>query len=302
MSSETNTFFRYLPVSSLDKKWELYVPTAGYSWNPPHAASPVAQHPQAYHFSWETGRILQEFQVLYITRGEGVFESEVIGKRDISAGNAFLLFPGVWHRYAPNPEVGWDEYWVGFDGALARRLADRRFFTPDDPIYTPGFDESWQELFNGVIETIKIEPVGYQQILAALTFQILARLHASSRSAKAGGGLTNTIIRKAKCMLAENLEQAIDVKAVANDLHVSYSWLRHTFRHHTGFSPHQYQLQLRLNKAKSLLNGTSRRIKDIATQAGFDSPYYFSHLFKKKTGLSPERWRHNARGGGRLDE
>jgi len=302
MNAGRNTFFRYLPVSSLDKKWELYVPTAGYSWNPPHAVYPLAQHPQAYHFSWETGRILQEFQILYIIRGKGSFESEVVGRKDISAGNAFLLFPGIWHRYAPDPEVGWDEYWVGFDGAFARRLVEHRFFTPQDPIYSPGFDAGWQELFNQVIETIQIEPVGCQQVLAALVMQILARLHASSRSAKAGSDLSDTIIRKAKCILAENLEQGLDMKAMANDLHVSYSWFRHTFRHHTGFSPHQYQLQLRINKAKSLLNGTRRPIKDIAAQLGFESPYYFSHLFKKKTGLSPERWRHNARGGGRLED
>jgi AraC-like DNA-binding protein len=298
MAAVKNTFFRYLPISLMDKQWGVYVPTAGYSWTEAHAPSyPLTQHPSAYHFIWEQGRILQEFQVLYIIRGEGVFESALSGQRPIKAGNAFMLFPGVWHRYAPNPETGWDEYWVGFDGDLPRRLVAQRVFVPQKPVFAPGLDETWHELFTRAIETIKLEPLGYQQTLAALAFEILTRLHALGRAQQLGGDADHAIIRKAKCLLTEHLEQTIDWESLAKDLHVSYSWLRHTFRQHTGFSPHQYQLQLRINKAENLLNNTACSIKEIAAQLGFECPYHFSHLFKRKTGLAPETWRHNARGG-----
>jgi transcriptional regulator GlxA family with amidase domain len=73
--------------------------------------------------------------------------------------------------------------------------------------------------------------------------------------------------------------------------------MRHAFRQHTGLSPHQYQLQLRLNRAKSLLRGTGDSVKEIADQIGFDCPFHFSHLFKSKTGLSPSIWRNDAQRG-----
>lgn len=231
-------------------------------------------------------------------RGAGVFESAAAGRLPIKAGDAFLLFPGVWHRYAPNPETGWDEYWVGFDGYVPRQLVQQNIFSPKSPVFFPGLDKSWHDLFARIIETLELEPNGYQQLVAGITFEMLTRLHVLGREKKLGDALDNTVARKAKYLVMERLKEKIDWEKLARDLHVSYSSLRHGFQQHTGFSPYQYQLQLRLNKAKSLLNSTPQSVKEIASQIGFDCPFHFSNLFKRKTGMSPMAWRHNARGGG----
>jgi AraC-like DNA-binding protein len=295
-----NTFFRYLPISLADKAWGLFVPTAGYSWTPAHSPDyPLEQHPSAYHFQWQKGRILQEFQLLYIIRGNGVFESAATGPLPIKAGDAFILFPGEWHRYAPDPETGWDEYWIGFDGDVPRHLVQQNILSPKTPVFSPGLGGSWHELFTRAIEALELESVGYHQILAGLTFEMLARLHALGRVEELGASHDNSIVRKTKYLIMERLKEKIDWDALARDLHVSYSSLRHAFQQHTGFSLYQYQLQLRLNKAKSLLNTTPQSVKEIAQQIGFDCPYHFSTLFKRKTGLSPVAWRHDAHGGGR---
>lgn len=295
-----NTFFRYLPVSPGDKQWGLFVPTAGYSWTPARSPDyPLAQHPSAYHFQWQQGRILQEFQLLYIIRGEGVFESAAAGCLPIKAGDVFVLFPGIWHRYAPNPETGWDEYWIGFDGDVPRRLMQQNILSPKTPVFSPGLGRPWHEMFTRAIEVLELEPVGHPQLLAGLTFEILTRLHVLGREEKLADPLDNAVVCKAKYLVMERLKEKIDWEELAGELHVSYSSLRHAFQQYTGFSLYQYQLQLRLNKAKSLLNGTQLSVKEIAGQIGFDCPYHFSTLFKRKTGLSPVAWRHDARGGTR---
>lgn len=296
-----NTFFRYLPISPSDRQWGLFVPTAGYSWSAAHSPNyPLTPHPSAYHFQWQQGRILQEFQLIYIIRGEGVLESAVTGPLPIKAGDAFLLFPGVWHRYAPNPQTGWDEYWIGFDGDVPRRLVQENILSPKSPVFSPGLGKLWHDLFTNAIETLELEPVGHQQILAGLTFEILTRLHALDREKKLGDVLDDTVVRKTKYFIMERLKEKIDWVQLAREFHVSYSSLRHAFQMHTGLSLHQYQMQLRLNKAKSLLNSTPQSVKEIAAQIGFECPYHFSNLFKRKTGLSPVAWRDDARGGGRV--
>jgi len=297
MGSLKNTFFRYLPVSPGDKLWGLYVPTAGYIWSGPHMDYPLAQHPTGYHYHWKWGRVLQEFQVLYVTRGEGIFESAAAGKRNIKAGDAFIVCPGVWHRYAPNPEIGWDEYWIGFDGTVPRNLLRKGCFRTEEPVFRIGLTNRWREPFVQAIELLQTEPLGYAQMLAGLTFQILAQLHVCDRNEKLGGAPDDAVIRKTKYLVMERLTCKVDCEGLARELHVSYSWLRHTFRQHTGFSLHQYQLQLRLNRAKSLLSGTGLSIKQVAHETGFECPYHFSHLFKRKTGTSPEAWRNTAHGG-----
>lgn len=56
---------------------------------------------------------------------------------------------------------------------------------------------------------------------------------------------------------------------------------------------HQYFLQLKINEACRLLLDHVP-VKDIAFRLAFENPYYFSRLFKKKTGLSPTEWQRGA--------
>jgi AraC-like DNA-binding protein len=72
---------------------------------------------------------------------------------------------------------------------------------------------------------------------------------------------------------------------------MSYSLFRKTFKEITGLSPHQYRLTIRLHRAERLLRSTNMQISRIAEILGFSSIYYFSELFKKKTGQSPLEYR-----------
>ena len=187
---------------------------------------------------------------------------------------------------------------MGFDGDVPRRLVQQNVFSPRSPVYSPGLGQPWHAFFTRAIEALELESVGYHQVLAGLVFEMLARLHALGREEKLGGSLDDAVVSKAKFQVMERLAEKIDWEEMARDLNVSYSSLRHAFQQHTGFSLYQYQLQLRVNKAKTLLNTTPRSVKEIAGQVGFDCPYHFSNLFKRKTGVSPVAWRHDARGGG----
>lgn len=292
--------FRYLTVSPDDKAWGLHVPTTGYTWIQAHSPDyPPEPHPSAYHFEWKKGRILQEFQLIYITRGTGVFESEATGLVSIGEGDAFLLFPGEWHRFAPDPETGWDEYWIGFDGDVPRRLSKLQIISPKSPLFSPGLGGSVQELFTKAIEVMEQETLGYHQILAGIAFELLTRLHAQDRVSKLAESPGGAVVTTVRNLIEQRLHEQIDWDELAQDLQVSYSTLRQAFQRHTGFSPYQYQLQLRLDKAKMLLNTSPLPVKEIARQIGFDCPYHFSSFFKRKIGLSPAAWRHNAHGGGR---
>ncbi len=293
---EAQTFYRYLPVSTADKFWGLVVPTAGYSWIPAAWPYPPEKHPQDYNFHWKKGRILQEFQLVYITRGRGTFESQATGTLPVSAGNAFLLFPGVWHRYTPDPETGWDEYWIGFDGVTAHRLAEEEIFSPKSPMFSPGLNGELEKIFSQIFVTLRLEAIGYRQILAGFAFTMLAHLQAGALGKSICGTVDEAVVQKARLLVVERLFEAIDWPKMAQELMVSYSLLRHAFKQHTGFSPHQYQLQLRLEKAKTLLSGTPYSVKEIATMTGFNCPYHFSTLFKRKLGVSPLAWRQNGTG------
>ena len=100
----------------------FYLNDAGHAIVPANSVCPLTteNHSQEYALSWEKGRVLQDFRVVYISKGKGVFQSTQSGLIPLKAGDAFLLFPGEWHRYQPDPEVGWTEYWVSFGGDVRR--------------------------------------------------------------------------------------------------------------------------------------------------------------------------------------
>ena len=71
----------------------------------------------------------------------------------------------------------------------------------------------------------------------------------------------------------------------------SYSWFRKVFKDYTGYAPAKYFLELKLRKAKQLLVGTSRSVKEISFLLGYKSTEHFFSLFKKHTDFTPLEYR-----------
>jgi transcriptional regulator GlxA family with amidase domain len=78
---------------------------------------------------------------------------------------------------------------------------------------------------------------------------------------------------------------------IAMSVGLGYSVFRKKFKEYTGVSPAQYQINLRINKAKDLLVTSKQSLKEIANDLGFESADYFYRLFKKKTGYTPSDYR-----------
>lgn len=295
MRDAPKSFYRYLLADSQDRDWGIYATSAGYVDIAPGAPYPPAGHPKRYTFQWDQGRELDEVQLHFIARGSGLLEHGRAGARReqaIAPGQAFILFPHVWHRYAPRPETGWFEYWIGLKGETLERLLQHGFFTPAQPLFAPADTGPLLRLFSDAVACLRHHSVGTPRLLGSLALLILAELQTGAVvPPTAGGKRTEQLVHETKLMLGQHLDQELDLEQLARQLNVGYHWLRRAFKQETGQSMHQYRLQLRLNRARALLKNTDTTIEQIALQTGFDSPFYFSQLFKRKTGCSPRDWR-----------
>lgn len=81
-SNKAKTYFQYLTCSEEDEKWQLVCTDAGFTEVPSYTFYPPNKsgHPRAFQYV-ATGRTLNEFQIVYITKGKGVFET--LGKNSI---------------------------------------------------------------------------------------------------------------------------------------------------------------------------------------------------------------------------
>src|SRR5262249_3810682 len=121
--------------------------------------------------------------------------------------------------------------------------------------------------------------------------QILGLVHALSTHTDPMRDEDELAVERAKFYFRENLESPLDIKELMRELPMSYSKFRKLFKQATGEAPHQYHLNLRLDKARELLSTTNLNVTEVAYNLGFDSVFYFSKLFKIKNGVSPKSYR-----------
>jgi len=284
-------FYKYLPVSTTDESWGLNVLNTGCTHIMAGSSYPYDTHPAHHNFNWEKGRVLNEFQVIYITKGGGIFESKSGGRQPIAAGSVILLFPEERHRYKPDKKTGWDEYWVGFTGPIAKNLLNKKFFTPANPVIPVGYQETLLNFFQEIIDKTKEEKAGYQPLIAGTVLHLLGTIYSLSQQEKFSGQDVEAIVDKARLLFRSNIEQNISPVDVAHELQISYSRFRKIFKEYTGLAPGQFQIQLKIHKAKELLTHTKKSVKEIAFELNFESNFYFSKLFKEKVGITPVQFR-----------
>jgi AraC-like DNA-binding protein len=284
-------YFKYLNITPLEERWGLYVTTVGYSKVEPNDNYPNQEHPQSHQLTWNRGRILDDFYIVFISKGKGVYGSVLIDPLTIEAGTCFFLYPGVLHRYKPDPKIGWEEYWVGFNGIYAKQLMDAGFFDHQNSFINLGLNKDILVLFRQLISLVQASLPGYPQQIAGITLQILGLINNISQHHEYRDDPIGKLIAKAKFIIQESFEDNLDMEALAKQLPMGYSSFRKSFKQITGESPNQYHLQLRLEQAKNLITNTLLNISEIADQTGFESVFYFSKLFKKKNGISPNSFR-----------
>ena len=294
MNSSAGPFYHYFPVSRRDVKWGLYANTAGEVSIASNTAYPPGGHPKDFAFDWQHGRILDGFAIVYISSGRGKFESQSVST-SIEPGDTFLLFPGVWHRYAPATETGWNEHWIGFDGDFARRWLRHKFISAKNPVIKINAEDTVLATFNRIMQAIRANRPALQQILAGATDNLMGLVYSAQQAQPAAGTQNANVIESAIARIENEFERDLNMKLLAQELGVSYSWFRHTFTAHTGLSPHQYLLELRLVRARNLLAETEFSIKEIAMQTGFEDELYFSRLFRQKLNFTPSQWRSRSR-------
>ncbi|MGH7951549.1 MAG: helix-turn-helix transcriptional regulator [Limisphaerales bacterium] len=134
-----------------------------------------------------------------------------------------------------------------------------------------------------------------QQILAGATDNLIGLIYSAQQAQPAADAQNANVIEHAITRIQNEFERELDVKQLACELGVSYSWFRHTFTAHTGLSPHQYLLEFRLVRARNLLAETELPIKEVALHTGFNDELYFSRLFRQKLNVTPSQWRSRSR-------
>ncbi|WBU60590.1 helix-turn-helix transcriptional regulator [Paracoccus albus] len=281
-------YFAYMPRNRLCEIWGCTALSTGFTRIAPGSAYPPVRHPDDHHFVWQRGRTLQAYQFALISEGQGRLEAapDEAKLHQIQAGDVILLFPGIWHRFAPDPETGWTESWIECTGSAFDRMLEMGLLSPERPVWHAG--DAAREIFKYIHNLSREDALGNQSQISTLGLTLLA--------ACCGTGLRPEMdqlkmVERARRILMEESGEPPPLNQLARRLGTSYSTLRRLFREHAGMSLKQYQTEVRIRRACELLRSSDQSVKEIAGHLGYSSAFHFSAQFRKSTGLPPSLWR-----------
>lgn len=296
MQNNINEYAKYFDYSKVDDyAFGLVCTTTGFQNVAVNQNYPLnsTKHLSSYLFNASAGRILNEFQIVYITEGEGYFISQYCQKTEIRPGTIIMVHPSVRHIYYPKKEVGWREYWVGFKGEILERLVKNNVFPKEKPILKIGVSDTIISLYEDLLDQADNQKNGSQQLMAGIILHLLANIRYKHLNIAPKKSKIRDKINHACMIIRENFDKKLSPVDIASDLNIGYSLFRKEFKQLTGFSPNQYILKQKLAKSKELLLNTDLTISEIAFALHFENVSQFSSLFKKKEGINPSEFRKN---------
>ncbi len=230
--------------------------------------------------------IRNEYIIHYVEKGKGYFETS--GKKHtVTEGEIFVIFPGDKICYYADDEAPWTNGWINFVGKGAEELLSRAGITKTSPTLSVKNEK--------LISTLKhclkyIQEDNYTQTrLSAYALEFLSLIEEKKKS-------SDTLTKKEKYIssaisyMEYYFADGISASDVSNYLGLERTYFYRIFKNETGVSPTDFLTNLRIEKAKQLIN-SGESFTEVATAVGINDIYYFSKLFTKEVGMTPSAYR-----------
>jgi two-component system response regulator YesN len=99
------------------------------------------------------------------------------------------------------------------------------------------------------------------------------------------------IIKRCKEYLDKHYMEELSLEKIAAMFHFNPSYFSNLFKQKTGANLTDYIINLRIEHAKHIIAASDAKVADVSREVGFRNTAYFIKMFKRRTGLSPNRYR-----------
>lgn len=253
----------------------------------------IGWFPAAGHHYRDRPQGARQDHLMLCVAGHGY--AVINGQRaSLHAGELLIVPKGVAHTYWAAADDPWSIYWVHFLGEDADYYTERIPRRGQPVAVEPTAQDEAVRLFRYCLDAL-YEGYGLPTLIyAAQSVQhILSLLLYRNQSLpmeprkKSWRSNLDSVIE----YMQAHLNEPLRLEDFAREADLSVSHFSELFRAQTGQSPMAYFIHLRVRFASRLLDLSEKPIKVVAMEAGYRDPYYFSRVFKKVMGISPEKYR-----------
>lgn len=238
-------------------------------------------------------------ELFYVVSGNGTFVAEgsefPVGKNDM-----VIINPQVQHTEKSLYTTPLEYIVLGIDGLsfsfenIASAQDGISMQTASGAVYKYNMQSSNVYAYlNIMLEEISQKKENYETVCQNLLEILLVCMLRNDNLSivQEDKNLLNRECTQIRNYLDANYAEDITLDTLASLTHMNKYYMAHAFTKYAGMSPMSYLQQKRVQEARSLLESTNCSIAQISNILGFSSQSYFSQVFKKSTGKTPNQHR-----------
>lgn len=238
----------------------------------------------------DPAHLFPDYILQYCQEGSGALRMGDEYSR-VGAGDLFICYADLPHRYGSDQDNPWSVYWACFRGKQAEPLLALLGLTRESPVVHLGPFSELIETFFKMFDVLRGGVTPETVLMASGQLYALITMLIARRARLKEAVMTGFSVEGIVSLMYRNL-------AYPRDLHyfaVAAGMARHAFdrkfRIATGYSAINYFNRLKILKACELLTMSSMTVKEISSALGFCNPNYFSERFRQMLGYAPRAYR-----------
>lgn len=220
----------------------------------------------------------------------------------LKKGQVLISNPGIYHKELFNSNTNCRELHLGLTNVNIFNSCKKDFIDIGDKnvLTLSTYKDEILKTCLDIVDEQKNHKQTSPFMLKSLVMKVLVLLHReineeipnlNSQEFSFKSREKKALVESITKYLNENYTEDISLYTLSKNMYLSPVYISKIFKELMGDSPINYLIQIRLIKAKNLLEDSKLSIKTIAKMVGYNDPYYFSKLYKKYYGISPNKAR-----------
>lgn len=224
--------------------------------------------------------------LMVLVKESGLYVASKDGKGMAGPGDIAIVDCHKPHEYWA--ENNTEFFFIHFEGANTATICD--YIVRCRGLIFPFQNSSILETMNLLMEEGRsnqvVEEIKYSKLVYTILCSVIQEQHEYSVEDEG-----SRMVRQAIEYIKKHLCEPISVGEVAEFVGLSVYYFTRLFKKQTGFSPHEYVMHMKIDRAKYLLRTTNDTVCEVAFAVGYRSEHSFSMSFSNKVGLSPGKFR-----------
>lgn len=227
------------------------------------------------------------YLIMYVRKGSGIVEFD--NKTYVAKANdVILLNCNKPHLYTSTPE--WETLWIHYDGISSQQFFDL-LHTRFGVVLPLGNSIVIPRHLSMIIDGFRNNKPIPEAIVSSCIHRMLSEMVILSSDYSEQNMQTSNPVLDAVTFIEMNSKDKLSLTDLASHVSISPFHFSRLFKKETGYTPYEFIIKTRIDKAKTLLKKSDLSIKAIAFEVGYNSESNFTNTFHAHVHLTPKEFR-----------